>query len=388
MMDPRTDSGFFSPDEKSRYARQIRLPHVGLEGQQKLKRGSVLIVGSGGLGSPSSIYLAAAGVGRLGLVDFDRVDLSNLHRQVLHQTGDVGRPKVESAKEHLTALNPEVEIEVHATKLTSENAMDILRSYDVVIDGSDNFATRYLVNDACVLLGKPNVYGSVFRFEGQASVFDARSGPCYRCLYSEPPPPGFVPSCEEGGVFGVLPGIIGLIQATEAIKILLGEGTTLGGRLLLFDALRMSFRELRLKKDSQCKICGDQPLITALIDYEQFCGTGQSMNAPENALREITPADLSSRLSKGQKIVLLDVREPAEWEGGRLENAIHIPMRRLMGDVGTLDKSAEIVVYCRTGRRSATAIEMMRSIGFENLQNLQGGITRWAADVDPSIVVY
>lgn len=388
MMDRSRDSDFFSPAEKSRYSRQISLPHVGVEGQQKLKQGSVLIVGSGGLGSPSSIYLTAAGVGRLGLVDFDRVDLSNLHRQVLHQTGDVGRPKVESAKEHLTALNPEVVIEVHETRLTSENAMDILRSYDVVIDGSDNFATRYLINDACVLLGKPNVYGSVFRFEGQASVFDARSGPCYRCLYAEPPPPGFVPSCEEGGVFGVLPGIIGLIQATEAIKILLEEGTTLAGRLLLFDALRMSFRELRLKKDSQCKICGDQPTITALIDYDQFCGTGQSMNAPDNALKEITPADLSSRLSRGEKIVLLDVREPAEWEGGRLENAVHIPMRRLMGEVGTLDKSADIVVYCRTGRRSATAIEMMRSMGFEKLQNLQGGITRWAADVDPSIVVY
>lgn len=387
-MDPTTDKEFFSPDEKSRYARQIRLPHVGAAGQQKLKRGSVLIIGSGGLGSPSSIYLAAAGVGRLGLVDFDRVDLSNLHRQVLHQTADVGRPKVESAKEHLSGINPGVQIDVYPTKLTSDNAMDVLRSYDVVVDGSDNFATRYLVNDACVLLGKPNVYGSVFRFEGQASVFDARIGPCYRCLYSDPPPPGFVPSCEEGGVLGVLPGIIGLIQATEALKILLGEGATLAGRLLLFDALRMSFRELRLKKDPQCKICGQQPVITKLIDYEQFCGTGQSMNASGHVLKEITPADLSARLSKGEKIVLLDVREPAEWEGGRLENAIHIPMRRLMGEVGTLDKSAEIVVYCRTGRRSATAIQMMQSMGFEKLQNLQGGITRWAADVDPSIVVY
>lgn len=387
-MDPTRDSAPFSAGEATRYARQIRLPHVGVEGQRKLKNGSVLIVGSGGLGSPSSIYLAAAGVGRLGLVDFDRVDLSNLHRQVLHQTGDVGRLKVDSAKDHLTALNPEVSIELHATQLTSANAMDILRSYDVVIDGSDNFATRYLVNDACVLLGKPNVYGSVFRFEGQASVFDARVGPCYRCLYSDPPPPGFVPSCEEGGVLGVLPGIIGLIQATETIKILLGEGATLAGRLLLFDALRMSFRELRLKKDSQCKICGDQPAITELIDYDQFCGTGPSMNASDNALKEITPAELSSRLSKGETIVLLDVREPAEWEGGRLENAVHIPMRKLMGEVGALDKSAETVVYCRTGWRSATAIEMMRSMGFEKLQNLQGGITRWAADVDPSIVVY
>ena len=387
-MDRSRDSAFFSPAETSRYARQISLPHVGVEGQQKLKAGSALVVGSGGLGSPSAIYLAAAGVGRLGLVDFDRVDLSNLHRQVLHQTGDIGRPKVESAKAHLIALNPEIEVEVHATRLTSRNAMEILQSYDVVIDGSDNFATRYLVNDACVLLGKPNVYGSVFRFEGQASVFDARNGPCYRCLYSEPPPPGFVPSCEEGGVLGVLPGIIGLIQATEALKILLGEGTTLAGRLLLFDALRMSFRELRLKKDSQCKICGDRPAITALIDYDQFCGTGQAMSGPDNVLKEITPADLSARLAGGEKIVLLDVREPAEWEGGRLENAIHIPMRRLMGEVGTLDKEAEIVVYCRTGRRSATAIEMMRSMGFQKLQNLQGGIKRWAADVDPSIVVY
>lgn len=387
-MDPAGDRSSFSPSEATRYARQIRLPHVGVEGQQKLKNGSVLIVGSGGLGSPSSIYLAAAGVGRLGLVDFDRVDLSNLHRQVLHQTGDVGRLKVDSAKDHLNALNPEVSLELHATQLTAENAMDILRAYDVVIDGSDNFATRYLVNDACVLLGKPNVYGSVFRFEGQASVFDARIGPCYRCLYSDPPPPGFVPSCEEGGVLGVLPGIIGLIQATETIKILLGEGATLTGRLLLFDALRMSFRELRLKKDSQCKICGDQPAITELIDYDQFCGTGRSMNGSDNALKEITPAELSSRLSRGESIVLLDVREPAEWEGGRLPNAVHIPMRKLMGEVGALDKGAEIVVYCRTGRRSATAIEMMRSMGFEKLQNLQGGITRWASDVDPSIVVY
>jgi len=350
--------------ERARYARHLILPEIGEEGQLRLKRGSVLIVGAGGLGSPASIYLAAAGVGRIGLVDFDRVDATNLHRQILYGTSDVGTPKLEAARARLSDINPEVAIETHDAALTSDNALDLLRDYDVVVDGTDNFATRYLVNDACVLLAKPNVYGSIFRFEGQASVFFAKEGPCYRCLYPEPPPPDLVPSCAEGGVLGVLPGVVGTIQATEAIKLLAAAGETLIGRLLLFDALRMSFRQMKLRKDPNCVICGAHPTITQLIDYEQFCN-------PATAI-EISASQLA-----GLDAALIDVREPYEFAGGAIEGATLIPLGTLPSRLQEVPRDRDVVVYCQSGSRSARALEVLRGAGFSRARHLRGGYAAW-----------
>jgi adenylyltransferase/sulfurtransferase len=349
-----------TPSERARYARHLILPEVGEAGQEKLKAGSVLIIGAGGLGSPVALYLAAAGVGRIGLVDFDAVDASNLHRQVLYGTSDVGTPKLTAARERLVDLNPEIAIETHDAALTSDNALAILGAYDVIVDGTDNFATRYLVNDACVLLGKPNVYGSIFRFEGQASVFDARIGPCYRCLYPEPPPPHLVPSCAEGGVLGVLPGVVGTIQATEAIKLLAGIGDTLVGRLLLFDALRMSFRTLKLRAQHDAHV-----EITKLIDYEQFCN-------PANAHDEVTPEQIRDEL-------MVDVREPYEWEAGHIDGARHIPLGELPQRLPELPRNSNIAFYCQTGGRSARALELARAAGFTNAKHLRGGFAAWTA---------
>ena len=358
----------------NRYLRQITLPEFGTEGQAKLASGSVLIVGAGGLGSPSSIYLTAAGVGRIGLVDFDRVDETNLHRQVLYGTSDVGRPKLDAAREHLRDLNPDVAIETHATRLTSENALEILANYDVIVDGTDNFATRYLVNDACLLLGKPNVYGSIFRFDGQVSVFATQDGPCYRCLYPEPPPPHMVPSCAEGGVLGVLPGVVGTLQATEAIKLITGVGETLAGRLLLFDALRMSFRTMKLRKR-----CDEHAAVTKLIDYEEFCSPMHDTN--------ITPSEVSERMASGADIVLVDVREPYEWNAGHIEGALHIPMSQIQQRLGEIPRDREVVMICRSGSRSAHVQEHLTRTGYTKVKNLVGGMQRWAREVDPNIRV-
>jgi len=366
---------------------------VGTEGQKKLKAASVLCIGTGGLGSPIALYLAAAGVGRIGLVDFDVVDYTNLQRQIIHGTKDVGKPKIESARETLSDINPEVVIETHEAALSSANALELFAKYDIVIDGTDNFPTRYLVNDACVLLGKPNVYGSIFRFEGQATVFWADQGPCYRCLYPEPPPPGMVPSCAEGGVIGILPGIVGCIQANEAVKLILGIGEPLIGRLLLFDALGMRFKELKLRKDPGCPICGENPTVTGLIDYEEFCGVGRGFEeaAPlqqDAAMREITPKELKEKLDRGDDFQLIDVREPYEWEIGRIPGAKLIPLGEIGARSGELDRTKEIVLQCRSGKRSAQALETLRAQGFQNLVNLQGGILGWSDDVDPSVPKY
>ena len=372
-----------------RYSRHLILPEVGLAGQRKIKAASVLIVGAGGLGSPLALYLAAAGIGRLGIVDFDRVDESNLQRQVLHGTSSVGRPKLESAKERLADLNPGVTVDTYGERLTSENAFEVMRPYDVVVDGTDNFPTRYLVNDACVLLGKPNVYGSIFRFEGQASVFDARVGPCYRCLYPDPPPPGLVPSCAEGGVLGVLPGVIGVIQAIETLKIILGVGETLVGRLVLFDALAMRFRELTLRKDPECPLCGTHRTVTKLIDYEEFCGLGPGSAAAhaEDGL-EISAGELAQKRERGDDFVLIDVREPQEFEIARIPGAILIPLNSLPERMSELDSSREIVLQCHVGQRSMRALEMLHRSGFRKLKNLRGGIEAWSRDVDPSVPRY
>jgi molybdopterin/thiamine biosynthesis adenylyltransferase/rhodanese-related sulfurtransferase len=375
-------------EEVLRYSRHLILPDVGIEGQRKLKAGRVLLIGAGGLGSPLALYLAAAGVGTLGLVDFDVVDLSNLHRQVLHGTKDVGRSKLESARERIHDVNPHVHVESYETRLTSENALDIIRDYDVVIDGTDNFATRYLTNDACVLLGKPNVYGSIFRFEGQASVFALDDGPCYRCLFPEPPPPGMVPSCAEGGVLGVLPGLVGTIQATEGLKLLLGVGEPLVGRLLLIDALTMRFRTVRLRKDPSCPACGTHEL-TELIDYDQFCGAGQEPSTVgANAIPEITPTELAARLRRGDAIELIDVREPHELNIARIPNVRLIPLGTLGEALPALDPSRETVVLCRTGARSGRAVQQLRAAGFTRVWNLAGGIHRWADEIDPSLPKY
>jgi sulfur-carrier protein adenylyltransferase/sulfurtransferase len=354
-----------SESERERYARHLVLPEVGEKGQQKLKSASVLVIGAGGLGSPVSMYLAAAGVGRIGLADFDNVDVTNLHRQILYGTSDVGAPKLSAASERLHDLNPEINIETHNTAINSENALAIFRAYDIIVDGTDNFPTRYLVNDACVLTGKPNVYGSIFRFEGQASVFYAREGPCYRCLYPEPPPPNLVPSCAEGGVLGVLPGVIGTIQATETIKLITGIGEPLIGRLLLFDALRMEFRRLRLRKDPNCAVCGERPTISQLIDYEGFCNPAES--------GEISPAQLT-RLSDP---LLIDVREPHEFKQGHLEGAWLIPLGQLERHIDAIPRDRDLVLYCRSGSRSAHALEIMRSAGFHRAKHLQGGYLAW-----------
>jgi molybdopterin/thiamine biosynthesis adenylyltransferase/rhodanese-related sulfurtransferase/molybdopterin converting factor small subunit len=369
-----------------RYSRHLLLPEVGVEGQRKLKAARVLTIGAGGLGSPLSLYLAAAGVGTIGIVDFDVVDLTNLQRQIVHGTGTLGTPKLESAKARLTDLNPNVNVETYEARLTSENALDIIREYDIVVDGTDNFPTRYLVNDACVLLGKPNVYGSIFRFEGQASVFYAKEGPCYRCLYSEPPPPGLVPSCAEGGVLGVLPGIIGSIQALETIKLIIGAGDSLIGRLVLFDALKLRFRELKLRKDPDCPICGTKPTIHELIDYEAFCGIGAE---PDYSGLEISVEELrKERETKGDDLVLIDVREPHEWEIAHIDGARLIPLGQLPDRLGELDGHAEIVTQCHKGSRSMKALEILRGAGFGKVRNLAGGIDAWAQRIEPGMARY
>lgn len=375
-------------DEILRYSRHLIIPDVGLTGQRRLKNARVLLVGAGGLGSPLALYLAAAGVGTLGLVDFDVVDLTNLQRQIVHGTKDVGRSKLASATERIRDVNPHVEVEGFETRLTSANALDIVREFDIVVDGTDNFPTRYLTNDACVLLGKPNVYGSIFRFEGQASVFATPDGPCYRCLFPEPPPPGLVPSCAEGGVLGVLPGLIGTIQATETIKLLLGIGEPLIGRLLLVDALATRFHTVKLRRDPACPACGTRT-IRELVDYEELCGI-RSAEAQQlaDAVVEITPLELAERLRRGDDIDLIDVREPHEWEIARIPDARLVPLATLAEAQPMLDATREIVVHCKGGVRSAKAVRQLRAAGFDRVWNLAGGITRWSDDVDPSIPKY
>jgi len=378
-----------SQEEILRYSRHLLIPEVGAEGQLKLKRAKVLLVGAGGLGSPVGLYLAAAGVGRIGIVDFDVVDASNLQRQVIHGTSDLGRKKLDSAEETLRDINPHVRVDRFETALTSENALQILRDYDLVVDGTDNFPTRYLVNDACVLLGKPNVYGSIFRFEGQATVFAYPGGPCYRCLYPEPPPPGLVPSCAEGGVLGVLPGLVGLIQATETVKLILGVGQPLVGRLLLYDALGMRFRELKIRRDAECPVCGERPTIRELIDYHQFCGVPRAGSAAEEpAGPDIDVLQLKAKLDRGDRFLLLDVREPHEHQLCRLPGAVLIPMREVPKRLEELDRNQEIVVYCRSGARSAKIAQLLRASGFPVVRNLTGGILAWSDKVDPSVPKY
>jgi sulfur-carrier protein adenylyltransferase/sulfurtransferase len=377
-----------SRDEVQRYARHLAIPDVGVDGQKRLKAARILLVGAGGLGSPLALYLAAAGVGHIGLVDFDVVDVTNLQRQVLHGTKDIGRPKIDSARARIADVNPLVKLTTYDTALTSRNALGIIENYDLVADGSDNFPTRYLVNDACVMLGKPNVYGSVFRFEGQVSVFATKDGPCYRCLFPAPPPPGTVPSCAEGGVLGVLPGLVGTIQATEAIKLILGIGEPLIGRLLLVDALGAQFRTVRVRRNPTCPMCGTRE-ITTLIDYEAFCGLkmkdgGSKMEEP---MPEITPVELAERLRAGD-VDLIDVREPHEWDVARIPGARLIPLGEFPAAIPTLDRSREIVVQCRSGVRSAKAVRQLQAAGFTRVQNLAGGILRWSDDVDSSVMKY
>ncbi len=380
-----------SNDEVKRYSRHLIMPEVGMEGQKKIKTASVLLIGTGGLGSPLGLYLASAGVGRIGLVDFDVVDFTNLQRQVLYTTEDVGQPKITVAKKRLQAINPFITIQTHEARLSSENAMEILKGYDIVVDGTDNFPTRYLVNDACVLLNKPNVYGSIFRFEGQASVFDASKGPCYRCLYPEPPPPGLVPSCAEGGVLGILPGIIGTIQATEAIKLILGNGEPLIGRLLLFNAMKMRFRELKLRKSPTCPICGPNPTVTKLIDYEQFCGLRPSpAETPKEdpAAWEISPEALKSLLDSKKPVKVIDVREPHEYDICHLAGSKLIPLSQFTQRIGELDSADELVLHCHKGVRSMRALEILRSAGFKKIKSLRGGIEAWADKIDSSMARY
>jgi adenylyltransferase/sulfurtransferase len=377
-------------DDLSRYARHLILPEVGMEGQQKLKAARVLCVGTGGLGSPLAFYLTAAGIGTLGLVDFDIVDASNLQRQIIHSTKDIGRKKLDSAAEKLTALNPSVKIVKHETMLTSANAMEILKDYDIVADGTDNFPTRYLVNDACVLLGKPNVYGSIFRFEGQASVFATEAGPCYRCLYPEPPPPGLVPSCAEGGVLGILPGLVGVIQATEVIKLILGKGESLIGRLLLVDALTMRFRELKLRKNLECPVCGSNPTVTELIDYQHFCGIVPETpeeKSMKNGIPQLTVKELKRRIDAGEDVFILDVREPYEYRiaqiGGKL-----IPQTDVHNRLSEIDRNREVIVQCRSGVRSQRIAEFLKQQGYPRVVNLAGGILAWADEIDPKMQKY
>jgi sulfur-carrier protein adenylyltransferase/sulfurtransferase len=388
LRDPKDASQIqLSREEIKRYGRHLLMPEVGLEGQKKLKASSVLLIGAGGLGSPAALYLAAAGVGKIGVVDFDVVDHSNLQRQILHGTADIGRSKLESAAERIHSINPHVVVELHEVRLDSSNALEIFKNYDVIVDGTDNFPTRYLVNDACVLLHKPNVYGSIFRFEGQASVFYADKGPCYRCLYSEPPPPGLVPSCAEGGVFGVLPGIIGTVQALETIKVLLGIGNPLVGRLLLFDALRLEFRELKLRKNPDCPVCGTHPTIHGLIDYEAFCGITPAGPSDGHGYSEITVEELKNRIDRNDDIFLLDVREPHEYEIANLGGKL-IPLNDLPKRVNELDSSNEIVVYCASGIRSGKAVKFLTDVGFRKVKNLIGGISAWAEKIDQTMASY
>ena len=379
-----------SNEEILRYSRHLIIPEVGMEGQQKLKAAKVLLVGTGGLGAPLGLYLAAAGVGRIGLVDFDVVDFTNLQRQVIHSTKDVGRKKLDSAAEKMLAINPHIAVARHEVALTSENALEILKDYDIVVDGTDNFPTRYLVNDACVLLSKPNVYGSIFRFEGQATVFAYQGGPCYRCLYPEPPPPGLVPSCAEGGVLGILPGTIGLIQATETVKLILGIGEPLVGRLLLYDALGMRFRELKLRKNPECPVCGAHPTVTKLIDYQQFCGVPSAPPVVETKMKEgeIEVTEVKLKMDRGDEFVLIDVREPHEYRICNIPGAKLIPLGEFPRHVNEFDPQAEIVIHCRSGVRSAKACGVMRQAGFKNVRNMAGGILAWSDKVDPSVPKY
>ena len=377
-------------DELFRYSRHLILPEVGEEGQRKLKAARVLCVGTGGLGSPLALYLAAAGVGTLGLVDFDVVDASNLQRQIIHSTADIGRKKLDSAEEKLKALNPALNVVKHDTLLSSANALDILKDYDVIADGTDNFPTRYLVNDACVLLGKPNAYGSIFRFEGQASVFGTKDGPCYRCLYPEPPPTGLVPSCAEGGVLGILPGLVGVIQATETIKLILGIGEPLIGRLLLVDALNMRFRQLKLRKNPECPVCGDHPTVTKLIDYQQFCGIepeSAKQSSVKNGIQQVNVRDLKKRIDAGEDLFILDVREPFEYQIANIGGVL-IPQNDVAQRIGELDRDREIVVQCKSGGRSQRIAEYLKQSGFSKVSNLAGGILAWSDEVDPKIPKY
>jgi len=377
-----------APEELVRYSRHIGLDEVGEDGQRRLKRASVLIVGAGGLGSPAALYLAAAGVGRIGIVDYDTVDLTNLQRQLLHDTQGVGQRKTVSARARLGAVNPLVHVETIDAELSAANALDIVAEYDVVIDGTDNFRTRYLTNDACVLLGKPNVYGSVLRFEGQASVFATRDGPCYRCLFAEPPPPGLVPNCAEAGVLGVLPGLVGTIQATEALKIILGIGETLAGRLLLIDALRMSFRAIRLRRDPDCPACGTRK-IQSLADYDEFCAPRSPATSQHAGnIQELTPRDLAERVRRGDSIDLIDVREPYEWRIARIDGARLIPLGHIESAVAGIPRDRDVILYCHHGVRSRTAAELLVAQGFRRVWNLSGGIDRWSADVDPTVPTY
>jgi adenylyltransferase/sulfurtransferase len=380
---PEPATAELSKDEILRYSRHLIMPEVGTEGQLKLKAAKVLLVGTGGLGAPLGLYLAAAGVGRIGLVDFDVVDFTNLQRQVIHGTSDVGRKKLDSAADRMREINPFVRIDKHEVALASDNALGILRDYDIVVDGTDNFPTRYLVNDACVLLGKPNVYGSIFRFEGQATVFAYEGGPCYRCLYPEPPPPGLVPSCAEGGVLGILPGTIGLIQATETVKLILGIGEPLVGRLLLYDALAMRFRELKVRKNPECPVCGDHPTITKLIDYQQFCGIPQQ--APAEG--DIDPLEVKAKIDRGDPFMLIDVREPHEYRICRIPTAKLIPLGELPKRLNELNPSVEIVAHCKSGMRSAKAVDLLKKNGFR-ARNMKGGILAWSDKVDPAVPKY
>lgn len=386
----RAERVTLSQQEVARYSRHLIMPEVALEGQKRLKAASVLLIGAGGLGSPLGLYLAAAGIGRIGLVDFDVVDFSNLQRQIIHGTSDVGRPKLHSARERIAAINPEVQFDSYETRITSSNALDIIQPYDIVIDGTDNFPTRYLVNDACVLLKKANVYGSIFRFDGQASVFHPPAGPCYRCLYPEPPPPGEVPSCAEGGVLGILPGLIGCIQATECVKLILGKGSPLIGRLLLYDALQMRFQEFKVRRNPKCALCGDKPTISKLIDYEEFCGMrGQESPAPgADAFSDATVEELKQRIDKKDGVFILDVRQPEEYQICKIEGSKLIPLAELPQRMGELTKDREIIVHCKSGMRSAKAAKFLRDSGFVNVRNLKGGILAWAQRIDNSMPTY
>jgi sulfur-carrier protein adenylyltransferase/sulfurtransferase len=375
-------------EEVARYSRHLILPEVGMEGQKKLKQAKVAMIGAGGLGAPVGLYLAAAGIGRVGIVDFDVVDASNLQRQVIHGTGDLGRKKLDSAADRMKDINPNIQIDKFDTGLNSENALEILKDYDLVIDGTDNFPTRYLVNDACVLLKKPNVYGSIFRFEGQATVFAYEDGPCYRCLYPEPPPPGMVPSCAEGGVLGILPGLIGVVQATEAVKLILGVGETLKSRLLLYDALSMRFRELKLRRDRECPVCGDHPTVTKLIDYQQFCGIAPPQVEAASAEGVIDAVQVKQKLDRGEDFTLIDVREPHEYQIARIPGARLIPLGELPKHLQELNPEAEIVAHCKSGARSQKAVDLLKQNGFRNVRNMTGGILAWSDKVDPTVAKY
>jgi molybdopterin/thiamine biosynthesis adenylyltransferase/rhodanese-related sulfurtransferase len=390
LIGDRASSVTLTPAEIQRYARHLIMPEVAMAGQKRLKAAKVLCIGTGGLGAPLSLYLAAAGVGTLGLADFDVVDVSNLQRQVIHFTSDVGRPKIDSAEEKLRAMNPDLIVRRHEHAVDSSNALELFADYDVIVDGTDNFPTRYLVNDACVLLGKPNVYGSIFRFDGQATVFHPPQGPCYRCLYPEPPPPDLVPNCAEGGVLGILPGLIGVVQATETVKLILGAGKPLVGRLLLYDALEMTFREMKVRKNPRCPICGPNPTIRELIDYQEFCGVRGAETASRDGASgdEITPLELKALLDRGDKTMILDVRNPEEITICRIAGSTVIPLPELPGRLSELDQGIPMVVHCKSGVRSAKAIALLQSAGFSQLKNLKGGILAWVQEVDPSLPTY